>query len=339
MVLLFKFLQQFYLFFILFFSGLVFSFELDQRKLDQFANELSENYAFDKGKVKEILSLSRGSEKIIKLMSRPAEKAKSWEDYRKIFVTKSRVRQGCRFWLNNKEALERAQNIYGVSPGIITSIIGIETIYGANTGSHRLLDSLPTLAFHYPGENLKREKYFRYQLQEFFLLAREEGLNMKTLEGSYAGAIGIPQFMPNNYRQLAVDFDDDGIKNIKESQADAVGSVANYLKYHGWKSNGLVYLEAKLKPGRQFSSLTNVARPNKVLKDLEFFKINAGGIPRDTPVSVVKFQESLADKYWVVFENFYAVFRYNPRIKYALVVVLLASDLEQRCQVDKLITR
>ena len=315
----------------LIFSQSVYSFQLDRDSLDDFATELSSNHGFDRGEVRRTLGLAEGSEAIIRLMSRPAEKTKPWEEYKKIFLTSKKLQRGCGFWNENKSALEKAKKVYGVPESVIAAIIGIETIYGANTGNYRLLDSLSTLAFHYPGGNKKREKFFRYQLMEFFLLAREEGFDMRDLKGSYAGAIGIPQFMPNNVRKLAVDFDGDGKKDIRMSREDAIGSVGNYLKHHGWQRDGLVYLDAKLKEGYDQKITTNTAKLATTIGALDAFTFDASNMPDKTRVSIVKFKEEGVLKHRIVFENFYAIFRYNPRVKYALVVALLASSLQQEC--------
>ena len=313
------------------FANSAFSFQLDSDALDDFATELSKNHNFDRDEVRDVLNLAEGSKAIVRLMSRPAEKTKPWEEYKKIFLTSKKLEQGCVFWSENKDILSKARKVYGVPESVIAAIIGIETIYGANTGNHRLLDSLPTLAFHYPGGNSKREKFFRYQLTEFFLLAREEGLDMRELRGSYAGAIGIPQFMPNNFRKLAVDFDGDGKKDIRMSREDAIGSVGNYLKHHGWQRDGLVYLDAELKEGYDQKITTNTAKLVATLDSLDAFTFDANNIPDKTRVSIVKFKEQGVLKHRIVFENFYAIFRYNPRVKYALVVALLASSLQQEC--------
>ena len=312
-------------------SSSVFSFQLDSDALDGFATELSKNHNFDRGEVRDILNFAEGSKAIVRLMSRPAEKTKPWGEYKKIFLTSKKLEQGCKFLSENKNTLIKARRVYGVPESVITAIIGIETIYGANTGNYRLLDSLPTLAFHYPGGNSKREKFFRYQLTEFFLLAKEEGFDMRELRGSYAGAIGIPQFMPNNVRKLAVDFDGDGKKDIRMSREDAIGSVGNYLKHHGWQRDGLVYLDAKLKEGYDQKIKTNTAKLATTIGALDAFTFDASNMPDKTRVSIVKFKEEGVLKHRIVFENFYAIFRYNPRVKYALVVALLASSLQQEC--------
>ena len=332
-------LRYWLLFYMWVFSAAIFAFELDSMEIEKFAREMSKEYDFKKTEVERILRAGLGSEKIIELMSRPAEKTKSWEDYKSIFVTAGRVSKGCQFWKSNHKALNKALRAYGVPPSIVTSIIGIETIYGANTGSHRLLDSLPTLAFHYPGGRKKRKKFFRYQLKEFFLLAREEGLDMETFKGSYAGAIGMPQFMPNNYRQLAVDFDGDGVKNILGSASDSIGSVANYLSHHGWRSDQLVYLGAVLKRGQTLTIPKNVGRINETLEGIQALDFNSLGLSKTTPAAVLSFKEGGSNRYWVAFENFYVLFRYNPRVKYALVVALLATALEKECNIDSSLTR
>ena len=193
-----------------------------------FIAEMQANHGFDREQLQLLMDKATYRQAIIDAISRPAE-GKSWREYRPIFVTESRSRQGVEFWDANADLLARAEAEYGVPPEIIVAIIGVETRYGQHLGSYPVLDSLSTLAFGYP----KRGKFFRGELTEFMLLSREETIDMTSAMGSYAGALGMPQFIPSSYRAYAVDFDADGRRDLWQSSADVIGSVASYFKRHG----------------------------------------------------------------------------------------------------------
>lgn len=198
---------------------------------------------------------------ILDAISRPAERVKPWKDYRPMFITDARIARGVDFWRQHEAVLARAEQEYGVPAQYIVAIIGVETFFGRNTGNYRVIDALSTLGFDYP----PRAEFFRKELREFLLLAREEQLDPLTLKGSYAGAMGLPQFMPSSFRNFAVDFDGDGHINIWNNPDDAIGSVASYFKRHGWVPGEGVVSRAWVDGGRADEGLTTGIEPVKPL--------------------------------------------------------------------------
>ncbi|MEC7105572.1 MAG: lytic murein transglycosylase B, partial [Pseudomonadota bacterium] len=199
---------------------------LQRQDIDAYINELVQQHDFSRAELEEVFAAAQRRQDIIDLISRPAERRLNWQEYSKIFLDEQRIARGVEFWVQNKETLERAERQYGVPPEVIVAIIGVETRYGRVTGGHRVVDALTTLGFDYP----PRAKFFRKELTQFLLLAREEGKNPLSLKGSYAGAMGFGQFIPSSYRHYAVDFDNDGVRDIWQNRVDAIGSVANYFK-------------------------------------------------------------------------------------------------------------
>ncbi|MBT3505094.1 MAG: lytic murein transglycosylase B, partial [Piscirickettsiaceae bacterium] len=199
--------------------------------LSDFIDEMHQEQQFEKAELQTVFEQVEVKESILKAISRPAEKSKPWFDYRKIFITDKRINGGATFWQANAVALAKAETEFGVPAEIIVAILGVETSYGGNVGSFRVVDALSTLAFRYP----PRSKFFRSELGHFLALTREEGMPILSPVGSYAGAMGLGQFMPSSYRAYAVDFDGDGKRDIWTNPTDAIGSIANYLARHGWK--------------------------------------------------------------------------------------------------------
>ena len=280
------------------------------------------------------MAQARYQKSIVDAMSRPAEKVKTWYDYRKIFITDLRIKRGVEFWQANQQTLKDVSQEYGVDPAIIVSIIGIETNYGRNTGDHRVVDALSTLAFDYYTYNVKRESrknFFTTQLEHLFLLAREQKQDPISLKGSYAGAMGWGQFMPNSYRDYAVDFDDDGFADIWTNPTDAIGSVANYFTRHGWKTGQPVATRAHISGNIDESALNKMKRPTTTVSELaamgykpvETFDPEAKAFP-------MRFKAKYADEYWLGLHNFYVIGRYNPRTKYAMAVYQLSEIIRSR---------
>lgn len=202
----------------------------DLPEVNDFIDEMVIKHDFEKAELAQIFDEVEVKNSILKAISRPAEKSKPWYDYRKIFITDSRIAGGVKFWQQHASSLKRAEQQYGVPVEIIIAILGVETRYGGNVGGYRVLDALSTLAFRYP----PRSPFFRSELEHFLLLTREEQMSRLDPIGSYAGAMGLGQFMPSSYREYAVDFDGDGKRDIWTNPVDAIGSIANYLKRHGW---------------------------------------------------------------------------------------------------------
>lgn len=262
---------------------------------------------------------------IIDAMNRPAEKVKEWKDYRKIFITKKRVSRGVKFWREHHSTLERAQQEFGVPIEIIVAILGVETYYGRITGSYRVIDALSTLAFDYP----KRSPFFTRELEHFLLLSREQGFNPLDLTGSYAGAMGYGQFMPSSYRSYAVDYSGDGIADIWNNPADAIGSIANYFARHGWQQGGVITAKAKVSGKYNEQILNKKGKPKFTLAELkeDGFMAIADGLPFETKATPLKLKGGSGVEFWLGMQNFYVITRYNTSFRYAMAVTQLSELL------------
>ena len=298
----------------------------DQLRAD-FIDEMVERHGFSKTEITRTLYQAEYRKRIIEAITRPAEKVLNWTAYRKIFVTPSRTQGGVDFWREHAETLARAEREYGVPAQIIVAILGVETRYGAHTGGYRVLDALHTLGFHYP----RRGRFFREQLSHFLRFAREERLPATTPTGSYAGAMGMPQFMPDSFRVYAVDFDGDGRRDIWTSTEDVIGSVANYFVEKGnWRRGGAVAAAASGVTETHRPFIEAGARPS-----LDPGQLSAAGIrsamlePAAGKVSLVEFETDNGREYWVARDNFYAIMRYNPRTKYAMAVFQLSEAIRE----------
>ena len=228
------------------------------------------------------------------------------------------------FWNKHQAALEKAEAEYGVAPQFIVAIIGVETFYGGNTGSWRVMDALSTLAFDYP----PRAPFFRKELREFLMLTREEQVDPLSLKGSYAGAMGLPQFMPSSFRAYAVDFDGDGHINIWSNPTDAIGSVASYFKRHGWQAGGQVASRVQVSGARVDEGLTQGLDPVKNVAELRELGWNSQDrLAEDVPVTAFRLEGAEGDEYWFGLPNFYTITRYNRSVMYAIAVNQLAELL------------
>ena len=309
-----------------------------QPQVVPFIDRMVEKHQFERQQLLNWLKAAENQQSIINAMSRPAEKVKPWHEYRKIFVTDLRIKRGVEFWQQHEETLERAYKKYGVDPAIIVSILGVETNYGRNTGSYRVIDALSTLAFDYYHSIEKREsrkKFFTIQLENLFLLAREQQKDPLTLKGSYAGAMGWGQFMPDSYRDYAVDFDGDDFVDIWTSPTDAIGSVANFLnKKGGWKKDQPVATRAHIGEKLDTQGLNKMRKPKSTIVDLKEKGYQpVQNFAEDSLAFPIKLTAKYADEYWLGFYNFYAIGRYNPRIKYAMAVYQLSLMIKaQRCE-------
>lgn len=291
----------------------------------RFASEMARSHGFDQSDVAVLMGQARYRQAIVDAMRRPYE-AKPWHRYRPIFLTDKRIRGGAAFWREHRELLERAQTAYGVPPEIVTAIVGVETNYGGNLGKHRVIDALSTLGFSYP----KRADFFRKELEEFLLLTREESVDAVGVKGSYAGAVGLPQFIPSSYRAYAVDFDGDGRRDLWGSTADAIGSVGNYLGRHGWKAGEQVAFEARLTGALPKGIAVAGKKPQEPATSLG--KLRAAGIaggeglPDSTRVTLIRL-DAPEPEYWLGLENFYAITRYNHSNLYAMAVYQLSREI------------
>lgn len=289
-----------------------------------FVNDMMVKYEFERASLNAILSQARIQESIVAAISRPAE-GKAWEQYHPLFINPTRINGGVRFWHAHDDALTRARHEYGVPESIIAAIIGVETTYGKNTGTYRVLDALTTLAFSYP----PRAEYFRSELEQFLLLARDEALDPLSMKGSYAGAMGIGQFMPGSYRRYAVDFNHDGRRDIVRDMTDAIGSVANYFKMHGWQTGHPVAVRAQV-AGEQYQALLKEGiEPRRSLSQFKALGVTSQQeISGDPVAALFKLDTKNGPEYWLGFKNFYVITRYNRSIYYAMSVYQLSSGIE-----------
>jgi len=274
---------------------------------------------------------------ILDAISTPAERTLTWGEYRGIFLKTKRIEQGRDFLGQHRALLERAEAEYGVPITIITAIIGVETFYGRITGKHKVIEALATLAFDFP----RRSKFFTSELEEFLVLVEKEGWNPAEIKGSYAGAMGYPQFISSSYRQYAVDFDGDGQRDLHNSIADVIGSVANYLAVHGWRKGAPVASLWQTQAGEDVGDQASIkALVRKSLKPqiaLSTVK-NLGFKPALPPiyeqaekkerfVSTMLLEGTNGSETWVGYHNFYVITRYNHSELYALAVLQLSDAI------------
>jgi membrane-bound lytic murein transglycosylase B len=305
------------------------SHALDTHRADvkAFIAQMADQYDFKKGGLRKLMKAAQSQPAILEAMDRPAEKAKPWYEYRSIFLNERRIREGTEFWLAHRQELDRASIRSGVAPEYIAAILGVETYYGRLTGSYRVIDALATLAFDYP----PRAKFFRDELEQFLLLTRDFGMNPLTIKGSYAGAMGAPQFMPSNYRRFAVDATSDGRIDLWTNWSDVCASVGHYLREHGWNEGEPVLVEATVDPAKA-ADLDG----RKLALDETVGSLRAKGLifessmPEDAPAILIAVDEPDGLRWRVGFNNFYAITRYNHSALYAMAVYELAAAVKQQ---------
>ncbi len=261
---------------------------------------------------------------VIKAITPPADPAaRSWQEYRNRFVETKRITHGLEFWRDHEIALVRAQALYDVPAEIIVAIIGVETLYGEITGGFDVFNALANLAFDYP----PRAALFRRELESLLLLARDEKRDPWDYRGSYAGAIGLPQFIPSSIRDFAVDFDGDGRVDLSASSADAIGSVGRFLYMHGWARGEPIWAPAKVSRGDTPSLLAEGIEPRRLPSEMARFGVEADGAP-SLPAALIDLSTPDAPtEYRLGYKNFYVLTRYNRSSFYASAVADLAAAL------------
>lgn len=301
---------------------------LSRPEVDAYIEELIQQHNFSRPELEEVLAAAERRQDIIDLMRRPAERRLNWHEYSKIFLDEQRIARGVEFWQQNQAILERAEREYGVAPEVIVAIIGVETRYGRVTGRHRVVDALMTLAFDYP----PRASFFRKELTQFLLLAREEGKNPMSLTGSYAGAMGFGQFIPSSYRNYAVDFDQDGVRDIWQNRTDAIGSVANYFSRHGWRGVEQVTLPVQLKAEtEQLLAIANQSlKPTHSIAEMAEMGVIVDGLDPNARVLLLRLLGGEKPEYWLGFDDFYVITRYNHSRLYAMAVYQLGQEIVKR---------
>lgn len=299
-------------------------------QIEDFVTEMVRDHGFTPSPLRAVLEKAEKKQAILDAISRPAEKTLEWKDYRKIFITQKRIDGGVRFMRQHRAVLERAEMIYGVPKEVITAIIGVETYYGRMKGNYRVVDALSTLAFDYP----PRAEFFRGQLKEYFVLAREEGIDPLSIKGSYAGAMGYGQFIPSSYRHYAVDFDGDKKRDIWNNPTDAIGSVANYFKEHGWESGEPVVVPATVAEGESLEELLNASlKPELSVDELAAKGFTPLDRRRYTGLATaMELQGERGVEYWLGLKNFYVITRYNHSRLYAMAVYQLSQEIKKADQ-------
>ena len=300
-------------------------YDFEHPKYELIQKALVEEHNFSVEEIKLIIGQAEKQQKIIDSMNSPAEFTWTWDRYRKLFIEPKRIKNGKLFIKKNLETLERAEAQFGVPKEVITAILGVETRYGKIMGSYRVLDALSTLSFDYP----RRSNFFSQELINLLLLAKENNLDIFKLKGSYAGAMGYGQFIPSSYRAYAVDFDNDGSVDLLNSVEDAIGSIANYLFQHGWKSNYPIIWEVNNSfEGFNPDSVNNVRKkvnfdrktmsPKNAI-DFNFEELN-------TDVLLLSYETNKSTNYFVGTRNFIAITKYNVSHFYAKAVYDLAQE-------------
>lgn len=296
----------------------------ERQDVKDFIQTMVEEHDYPQAELEALFKRVKEQKQVAKAIKAPAERKKQWHQYRPIFVTQSRIKNGVKFWNQHAAILSEAEQKYGVPAEIIVSIIGVETYFGKHTGKHPVFDSLVTLGF-----GPTRSKFFRSELKHYLLLCREEGLDASALYGSYAGAMGLGQFISSSYRHYSVDGDDDGKRDLWGSPRDIIFSVANYFKQHGWK-----YGQAVTQPMQFTGDPTQIDVKNKLKPSYSFQALQQMGFDvtgeSDGLVSLIVLNQKNAQEYWLGEHNFYVITRYNHSHMYAMAVYQLSKEIMGR---------
>lgn len=294
----------------------------------QFIDEMVNQHQFDRAYLEQKFATAKRLDNVLESIAKPAEKELTWKQYRPIFVTSKRTTKGKVFMQQHRETLDRAEKEYGVPVEVITAIIGVESYYGKHTGKYTIFDSLTTLGFDYP----KRSKFFKSELKQFLLLSKEENIDVDEMTGSYAGAMGMPQFISSSYRRYAVDFDGDGKRDLWNSVPDVIGSVANYFSEHGWQEGDSVVHQAVVKNTAVVKN-ENTLKPYASVAQFEQQGVTMkqgpdNGFDNKQLATLLKLEGKGGDEYWLGLQNFYVITRYNHNEMYAMAVFQLSEKLK-----------
>jgi membrane-bound lytic murein transglycosylase B len=308
-------------------AGTAWPLDIHRSDIQQFIATMAAQDSFSKRTLRKWLRAAEVQPAILEAMDRPAERAKLWYEYRPIFVNEKRIAEGVEFWVSHRAALERASAASGVPPEILVAVLGVETSYGRLTGRYRVLDALSTLAFEYP----PRAKFFQAELEQFFLLSREAAIDPLTATGSYAGAMGAPQFMPSNYRRYAVDADRDGRIDLWTNWSDVFASIGNYFKEHGWNPGEPILSEASLDADATANAGGRTLNLAETVGTLRAQGVRFDSdLPITAPALLIAADGPDGVHWRVGYENFYVITRYNHSALYAMAVYDLAAALKAR---------
>ena len=300
---------------------------LKNKQAQEFIQDMVKNHKFSEKELTGLFKEAEYHQKIIDSMERPYEK-KSWDAYKKLFLTQNRIDGGVEFWKKNKHIFQEVEAKYGVPPQIILAILGVETLYGKRQGDYRVLDSLTTLAFNYP----KRAQFFSKELREYLILCREQHVSPTKYYGSYAGAIGMPQFMPSSYRYYAVNPDKKGSADLMHDDRDVIYSIANYFVKNGWRRGGEVAEPAEVTSDSYKNLVTNTKKAEYKFTDVlaKGVKPKLSRMQHPSQAGLIELDTSAGNEYWLGYHNFYVITRYNHSPQYAMVVHILSNELRNK---------
>jgi membrane-bound lytic murein transglycosylase B len=298
-------------------------FRPQRAEIESFIGHMVRTHGFDARELHAMFAQVRPSQGVQRAIAAPST-AKPWHEFRPLFVDQSRIDNGVRFWDTHADLLTNARTEFGVPEAIVVSIVGIETRYGRFTGSFRIVEALSTLAF----DTQNRPDYFRQELEQFLLLAREQGWDALAVTGSYAGAMGLPQFMPSSYRRYAIDFNKDGKVDLWRDPADVIGSVASYLRQFGWKDGTPVVLPARVETPEVQGLLDLGLKPSLDLAQWRMRGVEAmNEAPATLTAALFRLDLVGGAEYWLGLDNFYALLQYNRSRNYAMAVHDLAREI------------
>jgi membrane-bound lytic murein transglycosylase B len=303
---------------------------LSRAEVRAFIESIAAEHGIETSVLEEIFGAARYTPAAVRLIgpmpSSAPSPARSYSRYREKFLTPELISTGTQFWSTHAEELRRAEEEYGVPPEVILGILGVETRFGQNTGSFRAIDALATIAF----DGIRRQDFFRGELKELLLLAREKGIDPLHIKGSYAGALGLPQFMPSSYRKYAVDYDDDGAIDLLGSPADAIGSIASYIKAFGWVPGEVPKAKVRLLPGSEMELVSGLERVHDIADVQVKGVVFTGAEPPAGPCSIFELPTpDMPSKFFAGFTNFEVITRYNRSTFYASAVLELGSAIRQ----------
>ena len=304
----------------------------DRADVQAYVAEVAAEHGFEEAELLELFGQAARKDNILESIARPAERRLEWFEYRNIFLKEPRINQGLAFWAANEATLAQAEERYGVAPEYVVAIIGVETRYGRIKGGYRVLDALTTLAFDYP----PRASFFRGELTQYLLLAREEGRDPLWFTGSYAGAMGYGQFIPSSYRAYAVDFDGDGLRDIWSNESDAIGSVANYFSRHGWVPGKPVAFRVTVTDDAADAVANESLNLKRTVAELVALGVSIppaevnsaqAGLAEEEKAGLYRMALEEGMEYWLGLNNFHVITRYNRSRLYALAVHQLSQEI------------